>query len=361
MSRLSKSTLAMLTLAMTSTLSVAVVGSFTSNAEAQRWDRNLERQRQGRVIDLGYIQIGDGRRGESSYRLDLSQNPGLQCNLSHIKFTATGDSVWLTRAFVEYARADRFGQMGDILDLNSGQPPMAPPPGRPGRHRPPPAAPAGIQLAGYQQSEWLSVDDVMDGFPDGRCIRAITFYGIDTPDFAGPGRVERHDPPAMVKLDGYITRQGPGAGPGRPPRPGGGGVGPGLPPGPGGGGIGSGPVRPRPLQFKALGSTGRIQKFIYEYIEVQVGTHQGRFDGIKIIAKDDSVDVKSARVYFGNGEYVELANLKLRENQEVYFDFDGPQRRGARDQDRFITKVTFEAVSSNSFGSKGRIDIEGGR
>ena len=227
--------------------------------------------------------------------------------------------------------------MGDMLDLNDGQPPMAPPPGRPGR-RPPPVAPAGIQLAQFQASQWLSVDDVMDGFPDGRCIRAITFYGIDTPDFAGPGRVERHDPPAMVKLDGYITRQAPG-----------------------GGGIGGGPVRPRPLQYKALGSTGRIRKFVHEYIEVPVGTHQGRFDGIKIIAKDDSVNIKSARVYFGNGDYVELVNLDLRENQEIYFDFDGPQRRGARDQDRFITKVTFEAVSSDSFGSKGRIDIEGGR
>lgn len=346
MNRLSKSTLAVLTLAL--------AGSVTSTAEAQRWERNLERQRQGRIIDLGHFQIGDGRRGETTYRLDLSQNPGLQCNLSHIKFTATGDSVWLTRAFVEYARPDRFGQMGDMLNLDSGQPPMAPPPGRPGRHRPPPVAQAGIELAGFQQSQWLSVDDVMDGFPDGRCIRAITFYGIDTPDFVGPGRVERHDPPAIVKLDGYITRQAPG----RPPGPGGG-VGPGRPPG--GGGIGGGPVRPRPLQYKPLGSTGRIRKYVYDYIPVPVGTHLGRFDGIKIIAKDDSVHIKSARVYFGNGEYVELVNLDLRENQEIYFDFDGPQRRGARDQDRFITKVTFEAVSSNSFGSKGRIDIEGGR
>jgi len=343
MNRISKPTLAVMALALAT--------SAATTAEAQRWERNLERQRQGRMIDLGHIQIGDGRRGESFYKLDLSQNPGLQCNLSHIKFTATNDSVWLTRAYIEYARADRFGQMGDMLDLNDGQPPMAPPPGRPGRHRPPMAAAAGIQLAPLQQSQWLSVDDVMDGFPDGRCIQAITFYGIDTPDFVGPGRVERHDPPAWVKLDGYITRQGPG----RPPAHGGG-VGPGRPPGHGGG-----PVVPRPLTFRPLGRTDTFSKSRIEYKEIQVGIQQGRFDGIKIIAKDDSVDVKIARVFFGNGEYVEFVNLNLAENQEIYFDFDGQQRRGARDQDRLVTKVTIEAVSSNIFGSKGRIAVEGGR
>ncbi len=217
-------------------------------------------------------------------------------------------------------------------------------------------APAGIQLAPLQQSQWLSVDDVMDGFPDGRCIQAITFYGIDTPDFVGPGRVERHDPPAWVKLDGYITRQGPGRPPGH-----GGGVGPGRPPGHGGGGIGGGPVIPRQLTFRPLGRTDTFSKSRIQYREVLVGVQEGRFDGIKIIAKDDSVDVKVARVFFGNGEYVELVNLKLAENQEIYFDFDGPQRRGARDQDRLVTKVTFEATSSNIFGSKGRIAVEGGR
>ncbi len=346
MNRLSKSTLAVLTLVLASSAA-------TTAEAARRWERNLERQRQGQLIDLGHIQIGDGRRGESTYRLDLSQNPGLQCNLSHIKLTATNDSVWMTRAFVEYARADRFGQMGDMLDLNNGQPPMAPPPGRPGRLRPPPV-PAGIQLAPGQQSEWLDVDDVMDGFPDGRCIRAITFYGIDTPDFSGPGRFERHDPPALVKIDGYITRRAPGHG--------GGGIGPGpgRPPGSGGGHVG-GPVRPRQLIYTFLGKTDTFSKSRIEYKEIQVGVQQGRFDGIKIIAVDDSVEVKRARVFFGNGEYVELLNLNLGENQEIYFDFDGPQLRGSRDQDRFVTKVTLEAVSSNLFGSKGRISVEGGR
>lgn len=338
MNRISKPTLAVLALVMTA--------SVATTAEAQRWERNLERQRQGRMIDLGHIQIGDGRRGESFYKLDLSQNPGLQCNLSHIKFTATNDSVWLTRAYIEYARADRFGQTGDMLDLNDGQPPMAPPPGRPGRHRP--VAPAGIQLAPLQQSQWLSVDDVMDGFPDGRCIQAITFYGIDTPDFVGPGRVERHDPPAWVKLDGYITRQGPGRPPGH-----GGGIGPVRPP--------VIPVAPRPLTFRYLGRTDTFSKSRFEYKEVQVGVQEGRFDGIKIIAKDDSVDVATAQVFFGNGEYVEIKNLKLAENQEIYFDFDGPQRRGARDQDRYVTKVAIRATSSNLFGSKGRVVVEGGR
>ncbi|MBN8541443.1 MAG: hypothetical protein J0L82_13710 [Deltaproteobacteria bacterium] len=197
----------------------------------------------------------------------------------------------------------------------------------------------------------------MDGFPDGRCIQTITFYGIDTPDFVGPGRIERHDPPAWVKLDGYITRQGPG----RPPVPGGGAGPGGRPPGPGGGGVGGGPVRPRPLTFRPLGRTDTFSKSRFEYKEIAVGIQEGRFDGIKIIAKDDSVEVRIARVYFGNGEYVELQNLKLSENQEIYFDFDGPQRRGGRDQDRLITKVTIEAVSSNLFGSKGRIAVEGGR
>lgn len=343
MNRISQVTLAVLALAISSTSA--------SVSEARRWQNDLERQRQGRLIDLGHIQIGNGQRGESSYALDLSQNPFLQCNLSHIKFTATNDSVWMTRAYIEYARADRFGQMGEMLDLNVGQPPMAPPgrPGRPGRHRPP--APAGIQLAPGQSSQWLDVDDVMDGFPDGRCIRTITFYGIDTPDFVGPGRVERFDPPAMVKIDGYITRQGPGHG--------GGGIGGGGGRPPHGGG--AGPVRPRLLTFKPLGTTGTIRKYVPDNFPIPVGAHLGRFDGIKLIAKDDSVTVVSAKVYFGNGEYVEIKNVDLRENGEIYFDFDGPQRRGPRDQDRYVTMITINAVSSNSFGSKGRLDIEGGR
>lgn len=170
------------------------------------------------------------------------------------------------------------------------------------------------------------------------------FYGIDTPDFTGPGRVERHDPPAWVKLDGYITRQGPG-----------------RPPGHGGGGVGGGPVRPHPLTFRPLGRTDTFSKSRFEYKEIPVGIQEGRFDGIKIIAKDDSMEVRIARVYFGNGEYVEIQNLKLVENQEIYFDFDDRQRRGARDQDRLVTKVTIETVSSNLFGSKGRIAVEGGR
>lgn len=359
MTRIAESTFAALTLALTLAMTltmtspvsatVAAFGGFTSTAETRLFEPGLERHRQGHVINLGSIQIGDGLRGESTYRLDLTKNPGLQCNLSHIKFTATGNSIWLAHAFVEYAGADRLGQFNHMLDLTSGQPPMAALPGRPGRHDPHPVVPTGVHLAGSEQSEWLSVDDEMNGFPDGRCIRAITFYGIDTPDFAGPGQVDRHDLPAMVMLDGYITRQ---------PRGDSGGAGPGRPEP---GGISSGPARPRRLQFIALAETAPIGKFTHEYIGIHLGQNLGGFAGLKVIAKDASVNVRSARVDFDNGKHIELVNFNLRENQEVYINFDTRRRGDSRDQDRVITRVTFEAVSSNMFGSKGRLEIKGGR
>lgn len=353
-----------LTIAATATL----VGLSSEEASAQmmrrRWENDIQRSRQGQVIDVGNLTIGDGRRGESQSTIDLSNNPMIQCNLTHLMFTPYNDSVWLTRAYVEYARPNPRGEMFDWIDLNV----QAPAPMPPGRHRPgrpaPPPAPTGLQLAGGQSSPWLDVDDVVDGSPSGRCIRRITVYGIDTPDAMGPGRVERHDPPALVRVNGFIARRGPpapppGHGGGRPGHGGGMGPGPGHNPGPA-------PILTRPpraMQWADFGNSGGFSRSGYETREIQVGAQRGRFDGVRLIGKrSNTVKIEWARVYFANGDYAEVRGFQLSRNQEVYFDFDGAHRRGGRDQDRHIVKIAIRGHSElPSPFDRGEIEIAGGR
>ncbi|HRK07169.1 MAG TPA: hypothetical protein PLZ57_05325 [Pseudobdellovibrionaceae bacterium] len=339
---------------LTAALGLALLlgSALESSARPRRWDRDIERTRQGQTLDLGYIQIGNGGRGESMYTLEIARNPHIRCNLTHVRFQAPNDSVWLTRAYVEYRQAGPGGQRFEWIDLNEPQPAVHP--FRPGRRGPPPG-PQGIQLRAGQYSNWLEVDDDQPGFRGGRCIERLTVYGIDTPDFRGPGghRPGRWDQPANVRVEGFLMMRQPPM----PPPPGHGG--PGFPPGHGG--PGTGPQRPRQLNFSPLGDTGLLSRGRVDVREIQVGVHQGRFDGVKLIAKDDAVTIHRARIYFGNGEYTEVMNVELRENREVYFDFDGTHRRGARDQDRFIQRIVIEASSAVMWGTKGRIVVEGGR
>lgn len=314
---------------------------------------------QGQVIEAGYLTFAG--RTESQSTIDLSNNPMIQYNLSHLMFTPPNDSVWLTRAYVEYSRPNHRGEMFDWIDLNEQSAPMPPPPGRhrPGRPMPPPPAPTGLQLAAGHASPWLDVDDVLDGSPSGRCIRRITVFGIDTPD---SGRYERFDHPAEVQVHGFITRRAPpvGPGPGFPGRPGhGGGMGPGPAPGPA-------PILTRPpraMVWAALGNPGGFSRSGYETRELQVGPQHGRFDGIRLKGKrTNTVKIEWARVYFANGDYAEVRDFELSRNQEVYFDFDGPHRRGARDQDRFIVRIAIRGHSElPSPFDRGEIEISGGR
>jgi hypothetical protein len=347
--------------------SAAFIGLSADDASAQmarrRWDNDIQRTRQGQVIDVGNLTIGDGRRGESQSTIDLSGHPMIQCNLSHLMFTAYNDSVWLTRAYVEYARPNARGEMFDWIDLDVQSPPPMPP----GRHRPgrpAPPAPTGLQLAAGQASPWLDVDDVLDGSPSGRCIRRITVFGIDTPDMPGPGRFERHDPPALVRVNGFVVRRGPpapppGHGGGRPGHGGGIGPGPGHNPGPA-------PILTRPpraMQWAPFGNTGGFSRSGYETREIPVGAHRGRFDGVRLTGKrSNTVKVDWARVHFANGDYVEIRGFELSRNQEVYLDFDGPHRRGGRDQDRHIVKIVIRGHSElPSPFDRGEIEISGGR
>ena len=354
-----KACLAAQSLAIAATASL--VGLSHNQASAQmarhRWNHDVERTRQGQVIDVGNLTIGDGRRGESQSTIDLSNNPMIQCNLTHLMFTPYNDSVWLTRAYVEYARPNPRGEMFDWIDLNV----QAPAPMPPGRHRPgrpaPPPAPTGLQLTGGQPSPWLDVDDVLDGSPSGRCIRRITVFGIDTPDAMGPGRVERHDPPAIVRVTGFLARRAP---PGH-----GGGIGPGPRPGPGPN-PGPAPILTRPpraMQWANFGNTGGFSRSGFETREIQVGAHRGRFDGVRLIGKrSNTVKIDWARVYFANGDYAEVRGFELSRNQEVYFDFDGAHRRGGRDQDRYIVKIVIRGHSElPSPFDRGEIEIAGGR
>lgn len=314
----------------------------------RRWENDIHRSRQGQVLDVGHLSIGNGRRGEMHDWIDLSNHPMIQCNLTHLKFTADNDSVWLTRAYVEYSRPNRRGEMHDWIDLDSQ---VAAPPARhrPGRPAPPPA-PTGIQLASGQSSPWLDVDDVLDGSPSGRCIRRITVYGIDTPDFMGPGRVERHDPPALVRVQGFLAHRAPIVHP--PPH---------TEPVPGPAPVLTRP--PRAMVWADFGNTGGFSRSGYETREISVGIERGRFDGIRLKGKrTNTVKVEWVRVYFVNGDYAEVRNFELSRHQEVYLDFDGPHRRGTRDQDRLILKIAVRAHSDlPSPFDRGEIEIAGGR
>jgi hypothetical protein len=137
----------------------------------------------------------------------------LQCRMTHIKLTAIMDSVVLTKIDVTYQRADRFGNNKDSIDLNDNDDF-----GRSRDRRGWNDRIRGISLAANQSSPWLDLDDVQDGFPNGRCITTIQVYGVDTPDFGRrgerPGRfggpIRPIDRPATVQIEGIALRNGGG-------------------------------------------------------------------------------------------------------------------------------------------------------
>jgi hypothetical protein len=209
-----------------SVLAAASLLAGTVQAREGRWgdDRRDDRFGRERSVVVGSVQIGRNNFNPSVLYVPAE----LQCRMTHIKLTAIMDSVVLTKIDVTYRFADRFGNNKDSIDLNDNDDF-----GRSRDRRGWNDRIRGISLAANQSSPWLDLDDVQDGFPDGRCITSIQVYGIDTPDFGRrgerPGRfggpIRPIDRPATVQIEGIALRNGGGDNhrppivPTPPPRP----------------------------------------------------------------------------------------------------------------------------------------------
>lgn len=356
------------------TLLIALtVGGIDAQARPGRWaDRNDDRIRGREVVDLGDVVVGNSGRRVDASTLDVFSNPRIQCGLTHIKLSASSDSVYLTRIDVEYRDADQYGRNSDSIDLSEDRGP------RYGDRR----GDDGIYLDSGRSTSWLDVDDVMDGRPNGRCIKSIRVFGIDTPDRGEPGRGrgrgrggyagprgggygygygnggEDNYRPASVRVEGLLARphhEGPHheappviVPPPRheePPVM--------MPP----------PPRHEPrrdLNFTKLGTTGLVSKSKPDTRRIDVGMDKGRFDGIKLIAKDDMFEIKYVEVVFASQDRIRKDNIMLNENDTYYLDFDDFSR-GRGDRDRAIDQVIIYGDSYNIFGSKAQVEVWGGR
>jgi len=151
-----------------------------ADARPIRWNPEL---REGRVVQLGRIAIGDEGRGRDTDRIDLRDR--FECKLTHVKFTATNDDVVLRKVLVVFRNGQR-----DSVDLND----------RDDRRRP--GRPTGLYLRAGQSTQWLDIDDVNDGNPNGRCVEAIQVVGVDR-----DGRNRGRNTPAIVMVDGFLKNQ----------------------------------------------------------------------------------------------------------------------------------------------------------
>ncbi|MFL5812911.1 MAG: hypothetical protein ACJ763_04990 [Bdellovibrionia bacterium] len=337
-----------------STFAVAItLGAVGAQARQSHWmDRNDDRIRNGEIVNLGEVMIGNSDHHFDADTLDLFNNPRIQCRLTHIKLSAFSDSVMITRIQVEYRDADQYGKYSDSIELNDG-------PGYGNGHG------NGMYLDSGKSTGWLDVDDVVDGHADGRCIKSIRVYGIDTPDYNdghggyyGPGHGHGHGGPgygnghghggngdnfrpARVRVDGLVGR---GHHHEEPPH--------------------HEPPYHQPshgsYKYSFLGTTGLLPKLVPQFRTINVGRNQGRFDGIKLIAKDDAFEVKSVEIIFSNGQRIRQENLQLMEGQEIYIDFDN-YSHGHSDGDRFVDQVVVFGDASNPFGSKAQLEVWGGR
>jgi hypothetical protein len=334
-----------------STFAVAItLGAAGAQARQTHWaDRDDDHIRNGEIVNLGEVMIGNSDHHYDADTLDLFNNPRIQCRLTHIKLSAYSDSVMITRVDVEYRDADHYGKYKDSIDLNDG-----------------PGHGSGIYLDSGRSTGWLDVDDVVDGHANGRCIKSIRVYGIDTPDHNGPGygHGHGHGPgygyghggheygpgygygnngdnfrPARIRVDGLVGRSFHHEPPHHEP--------PYHHPSHG-------------LKYSFLGTTGLVPKLLPEFRTINVGRSQGRFDGIKLIAKDDAFEVKSVEIIFSNGQRLRQENIQMMEGQEIYIDFDN-YSYGHGDGDRFVDQVVIFGDASNPFGSKSQLEIWGGR
>ncbi|MFL5813314.1 MAG: hypothetical protein ACJ763_07025 [Bdellovibrionia bacterium] len=357
-------------------LLVALTIGGIAQARPGRWaDRNDDRFREREVITLGEVVIGNSGHRVDAGTLDVFSNPRIQCGLTHIKLSAFSDSVYLTRIDVEYRDADSYGRNSDSIDMSDDRGP------RYGDRRSDDRRGSdGIYLDSGQSTGWLDVDDVMDGRPNGRCIRSIRVFGIDTPDRGDGGRGGRdygrdrgrggyggyhgggyggadNYRPASVRVEGLLARrhheeprhEAPPVVVVEPRHE--------EPP------IVVAPPRHEPrreLSFTMLGTTGLVSKSKPDTRRIDVGLDKGRFDGIKLIAKDDDFEVKYVEVVFSTQERVRRENIMLKEHDSYYMDFDD-FNRGRGDRDRAIDQVIIYGDSFNIFGSKAQVEVWGGR
>lgn len=322
-----------------------------------RWhDRNGERFRSVQSFDLGRVRIGFDNRRFDNDTVDIVNNPRIQCNLTHIRLSSLNDAVKILAVEVEYARTDRFGNAIDRLDLNDsddfrrwggrgdgrrddrGG-------GNWGRRQ---RMNRGIELFPGDSSPLLDLDDVKDGFPDGRCVKSIRVIGIDMTNsprgrgFDG-GRIRPIETPAFVKVEGFLNRVGRGGGDhggrrddlGRDRR--------GDDRGPGGRsddwgrdrrdddrGPGGGGHRPPDMSTEPFGTTGFMERIGGREVILGVGPMKGSFRGLKIEAKDDSFQILNITVEFMNDQRVSFPSEIIRENDSRILMFNHDMSRDSR-------------------------------
>jgi hypothetical protein len=172
-----------------------------ANERRGRWHHHdHEIFRNGRVMDLGSVRMGDRGRGMDADVIEI-RNRNTECNLTHIRLSAR-DAVVVQHAVVEYRNGAR-----DSLDLSDVED------RRRDRDR------NALVLRAGESSDWLDIDDVLDGRSSGRCVERIFLYGDDF-DRRGTGRRrggrDRRDG-AIVNMEGFVKqmrRPDPGPGPG---------------------------------------------------------------------------------------------------------------------------------------------------
>lgn len=365
----------------------AMVASSMSFAAPGGWhDRGGDRFRSVQGFNLGTVRIGFENRRVSSDTLDIVGNPRIQCNLTHIKLQAVNDSVRILALEVEYAHS-RNGQSVDRIDLNDnddfrrwgrGRGDVRPGDGRGGRggwgdnrddgRR----MDRGIALNPGESTPLLDLDDVQDGFPNGRCVKSVRVIGIDTPDFGrgggrGRGYGGRYNSPATVQVEGFLTRVGrPGGDHGGRPGDDGG------RPGDGRGGWGDGDRGGRPGDgdgrgghgggrgtFEDFGLSGFLRRGVpFDAPAIGVGPQKGSFRGLRIQAKDDAVLVDEIVVEFMNNQRVTLARgLSLREGDETDVWFGGSRPEDSRAS--MIKSIFVRGQTPIIARSKGQLRVSG--
>jgi len=200
-------------------LSLATLAQPALAAPGGRWHRpDHDSIRGGQTIDLGSIRMGDNHRRFDSDVLDIRRRPNVECNLTHIKFTAGNDNLRIIQVEVKY-----YNGMTDSIELDDDQDFGRGGPGRDfGRGR---RNLRGIYLDKFRSSDWLNLSDVQDDRQSGRCIESIRVTGVDVPDRGFDRHDRRLDRPATVRVEGLLAMRRPGPGrpdwnnPPRPPMP----------------------------------------------------------------------------------------------------------------------------------------------
>jgi hypothetical protein len=169
-----------------------------------RWRRpDQEFSRRGKEITLGVVRLGDEGRRIDAEEINVRNNRNIECNLTHVKFSAVNKGVKIYKVMVQYRNGQR-----DSIDLSD----------RDDRdHRRDPRDRAGLRIRPGSSSEWLDIDDVTDGQQSGRCVDSIQVFGDDIDGWRdrdgrdGRDRDRDHRRPGMdgavVKVEGFVKSE----------------------------------------------------------------------------------------------------------------------------------------------------------